>query len=78
MSKDVDFLVWAAMFEDKYSIKVTRTAPDRGELTVSEGENVLHRELVGLNFDGQSGPYIDDVIGWHEIAIRFVQKLERP
>jgi hypothetical protein len=78
MPKDVDLLVWSAVVDGKYSIKVTRTAPHLGELTVSEGENVLHREPVDLGFDAQCGPDIDDVVAWHEIAIRFVQNLERP
>ena len=78
MPKDDDLLVWSAMFDDKYSIKVTRTSPHRGELTVSEGEQVLYRELVDLSFDAPSGPDIDDVVAWHEMAIRFVHGLERP
>ncbi|MGC9225510.1 MAG: hypothetical protein ACP5E2_16490 [Terracidiphilus sp.] len=78
MPKDLDLLVWSAIFDGKYAIKVTRTAPYRGELTVSEGENVLYREPVGLSFDALSGPDISEVVAWHEIAIRFVQNLERP
>jgi hypothetical protein len=77
MPEDVDVLIWSAVFDGKYSIKVTRTAPHRGELPVADGENVLHREPVDLSFDA-SGPDIDDVVAWHEIAIRFVQNLERP
>lgn len=77
MPKDVDLLVWLAMFDGRYAIKVTRTAPHCGELTVSEGEQVLYREPVDLSFDAPSGPDIDDVVAWHEMAIRFVQNLER-
>ncbi len=78
MPKDDALLVWSAMFDGTYAIKVTRTAPHRGELTVSEGENVLLRKTVDLSFDALSGPDIPDVVAWHEIAIRFVQSLERP
>ncbi len=78
MPKDINLLVWSAMFEDTYAIKVTRTAPHRGELTVSEGENVLYRKPVDLSFDDLSGPDIPEVVAWHEIAIRFIQNLERP
>ena len=78
MPRDVDLLVWSAMFDGKYAIKVTRTAPHRGELTVSEGENVLYREPVDLSFDALSGPDIPEVVAWHEIAIRFIQNLKRP
>jgi hypothetical protein len=78
MPRDIDLLVWLAMFDGRYAIKVTRTGPHCGELTVTEGENVLHREPVELTFGALSGPDIDDVVAWHEIAIRFVQNLERP
>ena len=52
--------------------------PRLGELTVAEGENVLYREPVDLSFDALSGPDIDDVVAWHDTAIRFVQNLKRP
>ena len=78
MPKEVDLLVWSAMFDGKYPIKVTRKAPRLGELTVSEGENVLYCKPVDLSFDALSGPDIPDVVAWHEIAIRFVQNLQRP
>ena len=75
MTKDADPVVWLAKLEGKYS---TRTALHSGELTIAEGENVLPRELVDLSFDAMSGPDIPDVIVWHEIAIRLVDKLKRP
>ena len=78
MPTEDDLLVWSAMFDSKYAINVTRTGPHCAELTVSTGENVLHRESVDLSFDALSGPDIDDVVAWHEIAIRFVLNLERP
>jgi len=51
MPEDVDLLIWSAMFDGKYAINVTRTGPHSAELTVSTGENVLHREPVDLGFD---------------------------
>jgi hypothetical protein len=78
MPKDVDLLIWSAMFDGRYAIKVTRTAPRRGELSVAECENVLRRKPVELSFDSQSGPDVDDVVAWHETAIRLVQNLGRP
>lgn len=78
MPKDADPLVWLARLEGKYSITVARTALHSGELTIAESENVLHRESVDLSFDAMSGPDIPDVIVWHEIAIRVVDKLKRP
>jgi hypothetical protein len=76
--KENDLIVWEAVLDDKYTIKVTTTAPHRGELTVSGIENVLHREPVALSFDAPSGPDIPDVVARHEIVIRFVQNLGRP
>lgn len=78
MPKENDLIVWKAVLDDKYTIKVTRTAPHSGELTVAEGAIVLHRQSVDLTFDALLGPDIPDVVAWHEIAIRFVDKLRRP
>jgi hypothetical protein len=78
MHREDDLLIWSTMFDGKYAITVTRIAPHRGELTVAEGEKVLHREPIELSFDAQSGPDIDDVVTCHETAIRVVQTLGRP
>jgi hypothetical protein len=77
MPKDAAPLVWLARLKGKYSITVIRTALHSGELAIAEDENILHRESVDLGFDALSGPDIPDVIVWHEIAIRVVDKLKR-
>jgi hypothetical protein len=56
MPREVDLLVWSSVLNGMYAIKVTRTAPHCGELTLAEGENVLHREPVDLTFDALLGP----------------------
>lgn len=72
MPKDDDLIVWSSMLDAKYTIQVTRTAPYRGELTIADGTNVLHREFVDLSFDALFGPDVADVASWQEAAIRFV------
>jgi len=77
MPKDVDLIVWSSTLDGRYAIKVTRLAPYRGELTITEGTTVLHREPVGLSFDALFGPDVADVASWQEIAIKFVDNPER-
>jgi len=64
--------VWTATLDDKYTVTVTRDAPYRGVFTITEGEQVLYRESVGLRYNAQFGPDVDDVESWQEIAERFV------
>lgn len=74
MPRNDELIVWSSMLDDKYTVAVTRTAPFRGELTIAEGEQVLHRESVGLSFDAPFGPDIADVAEWQELAISFIDK----
>ncbi len=73
-----DLTVWSSMLDGKYTVKVTRIAPYRGELTIAEGNNMLHREDVLLSFDALFGPDVADVASWQESAIAFVDKLQQP
>jgi hypothetical protein len=41
-----EFTVWSSMLDGKFTVKVIWTAPYRGELTIAEGDKVLHREPV--------------------------------
>ena len=66
------------MLDGKYTIKVTRTAPYRGELTIASGAKVIHSERVGLSFDALFGPDVSDVAERQEIAVAFVDKLPKP
>jgi hypothetical protein len=65
------------MLDRKYTVRVTRTAPYRGELTIALGANVLHREAVGLSYDALFGPDVGDVASWQAITIAFVDKLQQ-
>jgi hypothetical protein len=78
MSKENDHMVWSSLFDGKYTVKVTRTAPYRGELTVAAGTTVLHRKSVGLSYDALFGPDVTDVASWQEIAIKVVDNLQQP
>lgn len=64
--------VWTATLDQKYVVTVTREAPYRGILRITEGGQVLHWETVGLMYNAQFGPDVDDVDHWQEIAVRFV------
>lgn len=77
MSAEDDLTVWSSELDGKYMVKVTRIAPYRGELTIAEGNNVLHREDVLLSFDALFGPDVADVASWQESAMTFVDKLSQ-
>lgn len=64
--------VWTATLDNKYAVTVIRESPYRGILTITEGEQVLHREPVGLRYNAQFGPDVDDVADWQAIAERII------
>lgn len=64
--------VWTATLDGKYVVTVIREAPYRGILRITEGGQVLHWETVGLMYNAQFGPDVDDVSHWQEIAERFI------
>jgi hypothetical protein len=43
-----------------------------GELSISEGGQLLHRENVGLMYGALFGPDVDYVRNWQRIAVEFV------
>jgi hypothetical protein len=45
-----DNVVWTSTLDGRYEVTVTRTHDYHGELTISEGNQVLHRESVGLSY----------------------------
>jgi hypothetical protein len=53
-------------------VTVRRTDDYLGELTISEGDLVLHRESVGLSYGATLGPDMADVAEWQRIAVEFV------
>ena len=64
--------VWNATLDGKYAVSVERTAPYQGVLTISEGDEVLYRESVGLMYNAQFGPDVEDVHHWKQTAVRFI------
>ena len=64
--------VWNATLDDKYAISVKRTEPYQGILTISDGDEVLYQEPVGLMYNAQFGPDVDDVHHWKQTAVRFI------
>ena len=72
MSENV---VWNSTLDGRYTLTVVRTGPYRAELSIHDGDQVLHREGVGLAYDALFGPDVDDVYRWQQIAVKFVDKL---
>lgn len=64
-------VVWTSTLDGKYEITVTRSDDYLGELTVSQGDLVLHRETVGLSYGAIFGPDVADVAEWQRIAVEF-------
>ncbi|HKU24530.1 MAG TPA: hypothetical protein VJQ54_03605 [Candidatus Sulfotelmatobacter sp.] len=69
-----DNVVWTSTLDGRYKVTVTRTGDYHGELTISEGDQVLHREPVGLSYGAIFGPDVSDVADWQQIAVEFVDR----
>ncbi len=69
-------IVWSSVLDNKYTVKVTRTAPYRGELAIVDGAIMLDRRPVTLSFDALFGPDVADMAEWHAIAMEIVDKLQ--
>jgi len=64
--------VWTSILDKRYEVTVTRSDDYLAELTISEGNQVLHRESVGLSYGAIFGPDVADVADWRRIAVAFV------
>jgi hypothetical protein len=64
--------VWTSTLDKRYIVIVQRIAPYQGELTIRDGDQLVHRERVGLTYDAIFGPDVDDVAIWQEIAVKVV------
>jgi hypothetical protein len=71
-----DNVVWTSTLDKKYEVTVTRSDDYHGELTISEGGQVLHRESVGLSYGAIFGPDVANVADWQRIAVGFVNARE--
>jgi hypothetical protein len=67
-----DNVVWTSTLDKRYEVTVTRSGDYHAELTISEGDQVLHREAVGLSYGAIFGPDVADVADWRRIAVAFV------
>lgn len=68
--------IWTSTLDGQYAVKVTRLAGYRGELTIHQGEKLIHKEAVGLAYGAVFGPDIEDVATWQEMAIKVVDGLQ--
>jgi hypothetical protein len=68
--------VWTSTLDARYEVTVTRTDDYHGELTISKGNQVLHRESVGLSYGAIFGPDVANVADWQRIALEFVNARE--
>jgi len=70
-----DEQIWTTTLDRRYTVTVNRVASYRGELIITEGGKVLHRESVGLMYGALFGPDVSDVALWKEMAINLVDSL---
>jgi hypothetical protein len=75
MVEDPEMLVFKAILDDKYTIRVVREIPYYGKLTIEQNDSVLYSETVPLAYDALFGPHMDDVEEWQVKAIKFVDKV---
>lgn len=67
--------IWSSLLDRRYIITVSRTGSNRGELTIADTDQLLHREPVSLSYGARFGPDIDDVAHWKQLAVAFVDRL---
>lgn len=67
-----DNTVWTSTLDNRYTVTITRMKPYHAELTIADGEQVIHRQPVVLKYDALFGPDVDNVCEWQEIAVQFI------
>lgn len=72
-------VVFEAILDEAWSVKVTRTADYAGELTITPvGESdPAHRREVILSYNATFGPDVADVHAWQDIAANWVDDLSK-
>jgi hypothetical protein len=68
-------IIWESGLDDKYHVKVIRTAPYIALAVITEGDKELARKETRLAFDASFGPDIADLQEWQEWAISVVDAL---
>lgn len=70
--------VWTATLDNRYNIRVNRTAPYKGLLTVTDlvaaKPEILYQEQVSLAYDARFGPDTDDVATWQDMVAKFIDE----
>jgi hypothetical protein len=67
--------VWTSLLDDRFLCQVVRTEPYLGKLAISEEGVVLYVEEVGLSYNAQFGPDVEDVRMWQERCVEVVDML---
>jgi hypothetical protein len=57
-----------------YRLTIVRTAPYRGQLTLTRGESTVLEREVGIMYDAPFGPDAEDVRAWESLAIEAADK----
>jgi len=57
-------------------LAVSLISSNRGELTIRNGDRLIHQLNVALMYDAISGPDIDHVATWQKIALTVVDGLK--
>lgn len=72
-------IVFEALLDEAWNVKVTRTADYNGELTITPvGEtDPVYRREVTLSYNAAFGPDISDVYEWQDIAANWVDDLSK-
>lgn len=69
MPAEDELTVCSSMLDGKFTVKVIRTEPFRGELTTANGGTMLLCKPGSLAYNAQFGPDVDDVASWQDAAI---------
>jgi hypothetical protein len=65
----LDDRVWSGTLDGgRYNVTVTRTAPYKGLLTVTRGDQRISQQYVGIMYNAEFGPDYEDVQDWQTIG----------
>lgn len=66
-----DECIWRGILDrGQYTVSVVRIAPYNGLLTVTHEERVILQQAVGLMYNAEFGPDMEDVELWQNIGIK--------
>jgi hypothetical protein len=65
-------ILWQSTLDDRYEAVVVRVAPYKGLLTILDAGEEIFSQQVGLMYNAQFGPDLDDVADWQEIVVHFI------